>query len=791
MASEQTELLSSLKRNIDFFKALASDNKLIKEDIDKIFNITYVEPEKIEKRSINFFVNEERSISCKKKDKLIEVIGKNQIGKTTSILYMANMLGYNFYDENNMEFLKDEQVIDRGQNIFESLIDGMESKLDIVINDKKLTINFEKGMVNIEYNHGDTVEKDSYILDTQREAFRNLLNQYINVYFISKGRDFITQVLLDILNDMKYVSSKILDKADLIISDIRIKNRDLFEKISFKNGIDIIARRSQLKEELKGVELNYNSCNKKYRGVLLLQDNLRRILNDIILVESYECFKHKYDIYQLNKKIEKLNSRKGILDKYELDYKETEKRLKEINKLIEDIRNDIKDDVHFSEKLDDLISDTIRGLNLESSYFKNRENFEMIIDAIKTKNIELLIDIDSIFDHKAKKAIEEIYEIVDKHDSDIILPDELGGSMAELKRIVGETKIEFLDNSLILIKCNELIILLKEKDIRDNDSLQTLLTNMSDSLDKIRDYESQKEELESIKDSEYSETDGELLKTTIKEIENSRGDIKDIELKIDNCDPEEINKIDELIRLISTIDENPEDMLFSDEIEDLLITKRREIEENIGIIKKEYQDALKLRNSIVIEIKELDNYIEDSETKQVLDRLDNIRDYVAKMKLINSLFEKHKVILSGNKEDETYSFLVDEDIMPYINMLINNIFKEKCTNLYILEEEKYNIKKVTGFDYIKKDFGYNGNKINIANISGGTGSVLTVLTLASANKQTKMGLVLLIDEFNDVVGDLRKIAIEKLYNIEDIAFTFLVKPEAGSELSFESIKLGD
>lgn len=790
MSVEQIEVYKSLENIVKFFKNIAIERKLLDKDINKIFTFKYVDPEIINTRNISINVKEDREICFDLDDKVIEVIGKNQIGKTTSIIYIANLLGYDFFNHNNIDFLKDEQVIDRGKEIYRNIVNGMDCYLVLNINNKELSIRTKKGLLNLVYNNNSDIYEDTYNLETQSNAYRNIIKNYIDVIFISKGRDFITQVLIDVIKDMQYIYYYIKKNGDNLISNIRVKYSDLLEKSSIENGVDIFDRRQKLKKDLNDAIITYEIAYENYENILLKQDNLKRILEDLIGTEKYDCFKFKKDLYNLKKNINKLNQRKEILEKYESDYKQIVDRIEDINNEIKILISNKSDTSNFYQKFNELVKTCINDFNKINNQFFERSNYENIISSLRNKNIEYIIDIDNLFDHKAKRAIEDIYEVINKHDSDIKLPDELGGNMGNFKNIINDKRTEIIDNNLILYYCSDLIILLKENNVISNYKLKEVEDYLENVNNEIKQLKEELEELLKVKERGFDNQDRKYLIETKKNIEKLKIKIVGIIVKLDKCNLKEKNTLEELVRLIKTIDSNPEDILYSDDVEDLLIKKREEIESLIEECKLDYITKKTFKEDIEKEIYILDGYIKDPQIQEILSRLDNLRYYVTDINLINQLMNKHNILLENNITDDLYKLLSRRNIIIKLNNLINEIFISKCKNLYILKKDDFIIEKINNFDYKSKVFEYDNKKINISNISGGTGSVLTVLTLASSNKKSEMGLLILVDEFNDVVGDLRKIALKNIQDLQNISFTFLVKPVEDANLTFQSLDFG-
>ena len=122
-------------------------------------------------------------------------------------------------------------------------------------------------------------------------------------------------------------------------------------------------------------------------------------------------------------------------------------------------------------------------------------------------------------------------------------------------------------------------------------------------------------------------------------------------------------------------------------------------------------------------------------------------------------------------------YLESEGLMEELDNVINEIFREKCGQYFkMISETEFQAETIISFDYYNRTFTSDSHQQNIARLSGGTASVMTVLSIASKEAESQFGSVLLIDEFNDVAGTLRSETYKRLAGNKHLSFSFFVTP---------------
>jgi hypothetical protein len=788
MSESKLKLLPSQQDVVNFYKELANEYGIENEDVNNIFNYEYEKLVPIKDRNIFVHIEEDRVINFEMNSNIIEVIGDNQVGKSTAIIYLANLLGYDFDKKENKQFLQENNIVDRGISIFNKIINRIKCEVKIVSDGKILNIISEKGEIKLSYFEEGYSIQEHYDSQTQTEAYRDSINKLINVQFISKGRDFVRQVLLDIITDLKGISIHINDLISEQISLIKIKNSELVDKATTVEGVDIYKARSRLSDEYTIEKRFFDVLNNDFQKNLLKVDTINRLLENTFTIESYNCFQLNKQFYDLQNEIDRLEKRRDILKQTKDNYDTLKSSIQKKEDEINSIKKEIESDEFFIQEIEKYMCESFAELNKIRMNFLNRENYEKIYSDLQENKIEYLMDIYKITDPKAKKAIEDIYSVVRKQDSDILLPNELWGNMEKFKKILDEKRKEILDNNRIIFACNNLIITLKTKDIYKDYEYNNIIEKVTDSNKKINEILGEITELKSILDTKSISSDEDRLKNSIEKLSELNCDKEKLLEKIKKCNKKELEKLDETIRSILIFSDQPRYILYTNNIEDELIQQRQKIQEDIQEKNKEYTSQKNKVESIEQKINELDKYIEDPEVTKIFDRIDKLNEFKLFNNMLSDLYDNYTMLYDNSIRTNIYNILDKQGIITKLNNLINNTFKNRCNNIIEKYEDNFVIKNVTDFDYRDKKIYYNGKSSIIYNISGGTDSVLTLLTLASTSKKTKLGLVLLVDEFNDVVGKLRRITLNLLSKKENVLFTFLVKPIEEKTLTFNIYK---
>lgn len=780
---------SSKKDFIQFFETVAHKIRFVEEDFNEIFNLQYIEPDTIEKKYIQFKLFEERPVEFKEKGPILDVFGRNQVGKTTTLLYIANLLGYDFYNVNNINFLSEDKIVNQGRNILLKLQEGMKSELILSAKDNQLQITSENGFITIKLiEKGKLILNDQYNLKTQSEAFRRLLRNLVDVKLISKGRDFLTQLLIDLLQEFNYYSDLFRERSINLNLKLRINNDHLLKNFRFQEGLNLSERKNKLLDELNILTKDYNEIENYYNEITNKYEIIKKIFEFLSNIRSSLSYKLKSELYQLKTDLDNYKKRLEILKEFEFKLDELNNNIKNKSTELNILKDDLSSFNLIINTIENILEKIITQMNREDFY--NIDFFENIIKVIREKDIDAIISINKNFDLKSGDAINDIYNVVQKQDSNIKLPPTLGGSMHELQKIVEKSRENILDNIKTLEHCLILLDYFQENNITSSNDYEIIINKINDLQNEIINIQDEIEDLNMSKENITLEKDSSIIVYTKEIIRDLNNTIKEKEEEYNNIKNKKEELFNEILPLVNFISDEPFKLLYSSDNTTLLLEMRKNIEKEIREFKNKLKEKNDLLENIKNELKNIDYYLTNPEATYLFQRLDDLVSFSEILQMLINLFENQEFFIKKESYDKLSPTLEKYDISNLLESTINNILLKQCKHYYEIINDKLIINDIINLNYRKNTIEYNNKKISIDSISGGTSSVLTVLSLASIVKNTKFRTVFLIDEFNDVVGNLRDETLRQLDKQNNIIFIFIVRPESKNILTIKSIKIG-
>ncbi len=203
-------------------KNIAKKKGVCDEDINSIFSFEKEEVQHPSVVSYDLTIEEGRPIKIVQKGRIIEVLGDNQVGKTTTLLYLANLLGYDFSNIDNVDFLGDEKLVQQGREIFSKLSNGLNAKLEVKAPPITLVVYTEKPFIVLDVFERETsLGHKMFYLSSMSDKFRETISPFITVQFVSKGRNFDWQLLSDISQEIKWYTEIIEKRTDQFIGIMR------------------------------------------------------------------------------------------------------------------------------------------------------------------------------------------------------------------------------------------------------------------------------------------------------------------------------------------------------------------------------------------------------------------------------------------------------------------------------------------------------------------------------------------------------------------------------------------
>jgi hypothetical protein len=733
----------------DLCKLAAEKSGLSDDDINEIFQIKVKEPVRVVPSSIRMLVKEVRPVKFEEKGPIIEVLGDNQTGKTTTLAYIANLLGYDFFNEGNANFLADPNLVNRGRETFSKLQNGMEAELKVMAEKYVLCVSTRDGQAKIEVlKDKKPIFIDSFNLKTQSRAFRNCVARFIGVQFVSKGRAFDIQLLTDIIAQLASYIEQLRKRTNLLITEAQGK---LAEFTMGMQPEDLESRKSEIGEELAGLKKQLIEQEFLVRSIqsklAAINDLIENVIPDL---EGKEAFK----LYCRVRKMERMLEREGELLRQRKKLESLEKKYSDKKGIYENIEKAFGNAVHIIRQ------------NLDK--FSNREVANLILSMLADRDIDSLFEEREKLDPESYTVIKETYEIIKKYDSAIKLPQSLGGSVNNLQQDFESARKEAHDHNLLSSLTGALVDLLTAHKITSSEGYIALKN----------DFGQLEEEIKHLKEkSNWPEVS--VSGISLKELETARHDLdikrqalpQSLQEKLDGLN-DTLMKFKELQPIICA--PNPIDELSR---------KRTKLQAEISEAEKKL-DQLKglIQKSEDIDRK-IESILSSPEYKAYSDRIDQLNTFSEILNTLKGVLRRREYLLERDLTEvkDKFDFLDDQGITPALDDAINKTFLERCQWHFRvdLDENRCHISRINSFDYRLGRYTYDGEQQNIRELSGGTASVMTVLSLSSRKTNRVFGEVMLVDEFHDVEEILRREAYRHLKKISGLSLSFFAKPDSG------------
>jgi len=221
-----------------------------------------LECKNFEDQSINYNYEIDINSDYKKQSKIFRISAQNQRYKTTALLIIAILLGYDIKKKN--DFMIDIMSFDDKKNILNNdrLLQRLANLKDVMFNfesESDISFGGRKIKLNISCNHKDiiTINIDSSIKVITEDGTERIINykgnktydeylRYISElglftpYLISKGRDFVKYILVE--ETKKYWMS--LDLLIKVIQNKQVKWAEFSRRLTD----------SQINEKIKAIE---------------------------------------------------------------------------------------------------------------------------------------------------------------------------------------------------------------------------------------------------------------------------------------------------------------------------------------------------------------------------------------------------------------------------------------------------------------------------------------------------------------------------------------------------------
>ena len=769
---------------VDLCKIVAGKAMLSEEDTQSIFQFNVEKTSIPRAMSITLEVKEKRPIVFTESGPIIEVLGDNQAGKTTTLLYMANLLGYDFFNEDNANFLGDDNLVRQGQNIFDKLVRGMEARLEVVAEPHNLSIWTENGVVKVEVTErSEIIKYQLFSLSTMSAAFTKFLHQHISSQFVSKGRNFDRLLLMDISDELSWYVQRFRERAGYLTTKIRGMSDELIKKAKIAEGVDLNARKLQIGIELKNLGETRSQCEMQLAETQLKLEATIQLMKKLPKVEKTKVFKLLCKIQGLNERISMLEQRKSGLETQAATLNALRTQIEEYERQLKILKSKILLNREKLETIDSGFEQAIATVEKNIDQFRDDSVANEILMILRDR------DIDSIFDKQkqempgASEVVEDLFKMVMKYNPTIMLPENLGGSVEALQDTLKSARHVVNDAKLITGIIGSLVKILSEKQIQSSESYSQLSSEVEElEIESKGIEESIVNAKNKITEAGLSENQRLINKTT-KELKDTTRKLHDLQGQIEKFVKPYEKELVELERLATMLEnEHPESLIYTTDWADGLLKWREELEKKLDdsrLLCKSTQEKIdKLRE----ESRTIEDILKSREYQEYLNRIDRIDTFRSILQTMNDILGNWKYL---TKRDEAYAQFASLDkhgITEVLDETINEMFLKRCKSFFLMVNDKCKIEQINGFDYFKRTFHCNDTERSIEDLSGGTASTMTVLSLASKTINNLFGMILLVDEFHDVASTLREETYSRLRKKEGLNFSFFARPLDGSPL---------
>lgn len=740
---------------IEFCRAIANKVGLLGEETSSIFDFEVEEPALTTPVSLHLVVKEKRPIEFQETSQILEVLGDNQAGKTFTLLYLSNLLGYNFFDEENKKFLADENVVRQGQKVFRRLQNEVAAKLDVVAESDTLSISVEQGDAEIAMAHNsEKVLKHGFDLKTQSNAFRDYLKRFVDVQFVSKGRNFDGQLLIDISAHLRKCLGIALKETDNLV-------------ISYKNKLDELAAGRTI-DELHEAKTAISDEIKQ------LNVTLAELTTSITDIQSKLTF-----IEEVNSKLEELDKTKAFeihRSIVQLDKKLQLGEKKQLEDQLESIRSELTAKKSIFDVVEKEFIDAITRVTQKGAQFIDKISFSTFLGILRDREIDSLEEVRERYDHSTYAVVEKIHSQIKDFDKTIRLPSELGGSVESFQSGVGKSLGEISDHRLKRSLTESLIDVINKHQIQSSAVYSTL---------RKRIEELQQEE------SQLTEEIAEASPWSSKQREEMQERLASLKREFASLEKADRDKIVELEAILQTY-ENLSAIFHSANWKEELLRLKFAVKEEL---RKAEEERRKTNGKIEESRKRLlaiDGILSKPELTLSSEGMDRLSKFSGILATLNKVLENKESLINRDLAQDEFAYLSEFGVPSLLDDTINKIFLSRCKYYFEMAgENRCQIFDIKGFDYKSKLFFQNDVQKSVIDLSGGTASIMTVLSLATRTTDSMFGKVLLIDEFHDVAAVLRREAYKLLQPIERLSFAFFAKPVDGLELTIRKVEVAN
>jgi hypothetical protein len=693
-----------------------------------------------------------------KKGKIFEIIGTNHRNKTTTLIYLATLLGLD-WDEYE-PFLEDKKIMRQSKSVLAEISNGVSVEFTIENSNYRFELNINNSIANAiwwDKQKAIHIPYDNLSLKSQTDwkEYRNKICHYFDVQMVGVGRNFVTQVGFEESNNLALFCQSVCDYL-IGYSQWLSAEKPKFNQAYLRSRInEHKIRAHQLSEQIKDIEIQKNIIAAELIEIDQLYNYIKNIFGNENISNAIAINKKRLKAQKYVNEIQEYSDKKKILSD---SINQNDQILIKTNIDLEDLKETV-------QKVIDALSIIKSSLKLPINIV-NEFN-----DSLASMNITKIISDTDIFlvDSNSKDAHEAI---MNSAFSGISLETKILGLYFFTNQIVNLAALkEYMEKAR-----NDSFFLAKIKDPLIN--LKHQLTRLGyDTSEKFEADISGIEQLKSINQANITELNEinsalEIAKESYQLSLRGFSDFKDLK-----------NACDHAINLCRLDFEKIEDIIdkYNYEVEDDLLekimltksglsNKLQTFLDNINSLSRQSNTNKQRRKRFEDILSSIDdeNQIEQriNSLVRVKDVYMNIYEYfTAKRKYLENpdpqLIQDYE-----NNQNNLGSYFIE------IMSLINERIKTRCPYAFVNTNSGVEKRKIVEFNFLTSEYKVDGLD-EMSLYHGGIVSSMTVYGLATKRTGADFGSILLVDEWGDV-GIYKNYIFEALKEINHLSLAIFV-----------------
>lgn len=710
-------------------------------------------------------------INWEEKGRIFEIVGTNLRNKTTTLIYISTLLGFDW--EAAEPYIEDKKMIRQSKVIMNEISNGISATLTIDNNNYRFEVIVNDSVANVvRWNKLNSehlsLQDISLVSELDWKEYRSKLENFFDVQVVGVGRNFVTQVGHEEASNLalfceeanKYIThyNQLLNSKKPKIDPKLLKGQinDLKNKTN-----EAINEQKQLTQLLNITKVNHTQLINDHTG----------IVNVLSKSEVQNFLKIALEKTNIENIFEKIHTNNIELEEFQEQEKEYEAI---INKQTQDF-----DLLHSELTMLKESFDSIKvNLNIPESIIKN---FINALNSRDITNIRILGEALWV----DEKTYEAHHILANYSFSGISLKTKLLGievfsekvkNLSELKNKMEQSEqttkeLSKLDDNFerVFSQLNKLNYINTDKYLSDLEGITHLNNSMIGLREQIRNLKVEIDQLERNYQDKIS----------------PYGNIDELRKKHD----EAINlvKEEDLVQLEEVCENYNLKMDFSIqfELEEIINNKHLVIKENelkLADLRRGIEQLRQRKKRLEQEYNAIEHGGDwEQRTVPIMktrDLLGNISEYFIHKR---KFFESKDANVLAKLEKEIISNIqnLGDDFEKVID-LINERIKDRCPFAFVNTDSGIEEREVLRYDFLNSDFFVEGLPES-SKFHGGITSSMTVYGLATKRTGAELGSILLVDEWGDV-GVYKDSVYKALCKIEYLTTAIFVDVDESKKI---------